>query len=230
MKVADIMTRDVITVAPKTPIHEAAKRLVDHGISGMPVVDESGALVGILSEGDLILRQKPRERIPWWRFFFANAEELAREYQKSAGATVGEVMTREVISISPDLPVDAAAVVLDEHKVRRVPVVSGGRLVGVVSRGDLVKALSKAPSPVALPPSDAELVRQMKAAIAREAWVSNRGIVVQAKDGVIAIWGLVGTEAEKSAIETMARSVPGCRSVQNQLVAQSALPYHYGSV
>jgi CBS domain-containing protein len=224
------MSRDVITVAPKTPIHEAARRLVDHGISGMPVVDESGALVGILSEGDLIIRQKPRDRMPWWRFFFANGEALAREYQKAAGTTVGEVMTRQVISVSPDLPIDAAAAIIDEHRIRRVPVVSDGQLVGLVSRGDLVKALSKAPSPVALPPSDARLVAEMKAALAREAWVSNRGIVVQAKQGVIALWGLVRSDAERAALETMARAVPGCAGVDSHLVVQSDIPYWYGAV
>src|SRR5262247_76569 len=97
MKIQDIMTRDLITVSPQTPIHKAARLMADHGISGLPVISDEGRLVGVISEGDLILRQtKPekREKHPWWRAFFDDAERLAREYQKAVGTTVGEVMTR----------------------------------------------------------------------------------------------------------------------------------------
>ncbi|MBI3030768.1 MAG: CBS domain-containing protein [Candidatus Rokubacteria bacterium] len=227
MKVEEIMTKDVITVAPKTLIHEAAALMTDHGVSGLPVVDDAGDVVGIVSEGDLILREKPRERAPWWRLFFADAERLAREYQKAHGKTVGEVMTRSLITVSPDLPLESAALVLDQHRIRRVPVVANGQLVGIVSRGDLVKALAKAPPPAGGPPSDERLVREMRARLAEEPWISNRGIVVQAKDGVLSLWGLVLTEAEKSAVETMARAIEGCRGIDSHLVVKSEFPYRY---
>lgn len=229
MKVEEIMTRDVIAVAPKTPIHEAARLMADHGISGLPVVENDGNVVGIVSEGDLIIRQKPREPVPWWRVFFADAERLAREYQKAHGITVAEVMTRSVITVSPDLPIESAALILDRHRIRRIPVVADGQLVGIVSRGDLIKALSVAPAPAAAPPSDdSRLVSEMKARLSREPWVSNRGIVIQASDGVLSLWGVVLTEAEKSALETMARSIEGCKGIENKLVVKSELPYRYG--
>src|SRR3970040_2955476 len=104
MRVEEIMTKDVITVSPKTPIHEAAELMIDHGVSGLPVVDDAGNVVGIVSEGDLILREKPRERAPWWRLFFRDFERLAREYQKAHGMTRGEVMTRALIGVSHHLP------------------------------------------------------------------------------------------------------------------------------
>ena len=139
-------------------------------------------------------------------------------------------MTPAVISVSPDLPIESAAVILDRHRIRRLPVVADGRLVGIVSRGDLVKALSTAPAPAAATASDAALMSEMKARLAREPWVSNRAIVVQAREGVLALWGLVSSEAEKSAIETMARTVPGARGIEDHLVVQAEIPYWYGAV
>ncbi len=227
MKVEEIMTKDVITVSPKTPIHEAAQLMIDHGVSGLPVVDDAGSVVGIVSEGDLILREKPRERAPWWRLFFGDAEQLAREYQKAHGMTVGEVMTRSLIAVSPDFPIESAALILDQHRIRRVPVVAEGQLLGILSRGDLIKALAKAPARAGGPPSDERLVREMRARLAEEPWVSNRGIVAQTKDGVLSLWGLVLTETEKSAVETMARTIEGCKGIDSHLVVKSEFPYRY---
>jgi len=227
MRVEEIMTKDVITVSPKTPIHEAAGLMVDHGVSGLPVVDDAGSVVGIVSEGDLILREKPRERAPWWRLFFGDAERLAREYQKAHGMTVGEVMTRSLIAVSPDFPIESAALILDQHRIRRVPVVADGQLLGILSRGDLIKALAKAPARAGGQPSDEHLVREMRARLAEEPWVSNRGIVAQAKDGVLSLWGLVLTETEKSAVETMARTIEGSKGIDSHLVVKSEFPYRY---
>jgi CBS domain-containing protein len=142
MTIEEIMTRDVITVSPTTPIHKAARLMVEHGVSGLPVVDDDGRLVGIISEGDLILRQKRRDERPWWRWFFEDGEQLAREYQKAVGTTVGEVMTRSVVSISPVWGIEMAAAILQNRRIRRLPVVHDGQLVGIVSRADLIKALA----------------------------------------------------------------------------------------
>jgi CBS domain-containing protein len=142
MKIEEAMTRDVITVSPQTPIHQAAKVMVDHGISGLPVIDDEGRLVGVISDGDLIIRLRPRLKTPWWRSFFDHGERLAREYQQAVGATVGEVMTRPAISISPVFGIETAASILDARGIRRLPVVRNGKLVGIISRGDLVKALA----------------------------------------------------------------------------------------
>ena len=145
MTLEDVMTRHVITVSPETPIHKAARLMVDHSVSGLPVVDQ-GRLVGILSEGDLILRQRPREAKPWWHRFFADGGPLAREYQKAVGTTVGDVMTRSVVSISPVFGIATAAAILTNRNIRRLPVVRDGQLVGIVSRGDLVRVLAYGPA------------------------------------------------------------------------------------
>jgi CBS-domain-containing membrane protein len=110
------------------------------------VVNETHELMGMISEGDLIMRQAPTERRPWWHFFLLSDEQLAREFQKRAGTTVGEVMTRRVISVSPDLDLATADALLHHHRIRRLPVLAGRRVVGVVSRHDIVTAVAEAPS------------------------------------------------------------------------------------
>lgn len=222
MKVRDHMTRDVVTVTPTTRIHEVASLMVNHRVSGLPVLDEKGCVVGIVTEADLLVRQKRRARVSWLRFFLTGAERLAREFQRAVETTAGEVMTREVISIGPDLPIEAAAAVLHERGIRRVPVVADGVLVGILSRGDLVKALAGPPRAPA-PASDARLVEAMKACMAAEPWVP-RGLIVEAAAGVLTLQGLVGTQAERAAFETMARSIPGIKGVDNQLVVHAPLP------
>ena len=142
MTVEDIMTRQVITVRPETTIQEAARLMFTNRVSGLPVVDAGGRVVGIISDGDLIRRQRRPKVTPWWRLFFQNGEQLAREYRKIVGITVGDVMTRPALVISPVFGIETAAAILDNRQIRRLPVVRDGRLVGIVSRGDLVKALA----------------------------------------------------------------------------------------
>ncbi|MBI2158151.1 MAG: CBS domain-containing protein [Candidatus Rokubacteria bacterium] len=211
-------------------IHAVARLLVDHGISGVPVVDDQGAVVGILSEGDLIVRQKARPRPPWWALFLSDGEQLARDYQKAMGTTVAEVMTRPVISVRPSASIGAAAALLDRHRVRRLPVLDEGRLVGIVSRGDLVKALAMGAPDAAEALSDAQRVEEMKARMDREPWTSSRGIVIEAREGGLVLWGMVDSEAERSALETMARAIPGCRRVDNQILVRVQLLTQYGAV
>ncbi len=152
MTIDDIMTRDVITVRPATSIHAAAQLMVEHGVSGLPVVDDDGRLVGIISEGDLILRQTRPATRPWWRAFFERGEQLALEYRKAVGTTVGEVMTRPVISISPVWGIQMAATIMQNRRIGRLPVVHDGRLVGIVTRADLIKALAAQTRPGSTPP------------------------------------------------------------------------------
>jgi CBS-domain-containing membrane protein len=227
MRVEDVMTADVIAVGPEVSVHKAARLMSDHGVSGLPVIDAEGRVIGIVTEGDLILRQAAPRARHWWARFFADPEALARDYRKAAGTTVGEVMTRAVVSVGPDLGIEAAARILYDRGLRRVPVVRDGRLVGILARGDLVKAIAATPVFRVWAPDD-ELVRAMRERIKAEPWTAP-GIVVEASEGVITLWGAVATGAERSALETMARAIPGCRGVDNRLMAGVGVAYHYGA-
>ncbi|PYM13455.1 MAG: phosphoribulokinase [Candidatus Rokuibacteriota bacterium] len=156
MTVEEVMTREVVTVGPETTIQRAARLMVQHGVSGLPVV-EHGQLVGFISDGDLILRQRRRDPQPWWHRFFENGAQLAREYEKAVGTTVGEVMTRPVVTISSVFGIATAAAIMTNRNIRRLPVVRDGQLVGIVTRGDLIRALAdeSASSPEAAPPPQA---------------------------------------------------------------------------
>lgn len=230
MNVEDLMTRDVITVRPETSIHAAARLMVDHGVSGLPVVDDAGALVGLITEGDLIVRQKPASRPKRWQLFLADTARLAREYQRATGLTVGEVMTQDLVSIAPDAPLAAVAALLEEHRIRRLPVVEDGVLVGVISRADLIKVVATAPAPGGQPLTDLQLVTEMQRRLAREPWVSDCHILLEARDGHLQLWGSVDSASENAAIETMARAIPGCGGVTNRLLIRDRVLPHLAMV
>lgn len=217
MNVAEVMNWDVIAVTPGTSIQEAARLMVSHGVSGFPVIDDDGVVVGMVSDGDLVVRDRPRRRAPWWHGVLRGDDSSACEFPSAGDITIREVMTHPALTVGPDLPVAAAARVLDEHGIRRVPVVSGGRLVGLVSRGDLVRALARFPVTQASP--DVRLVSAMRARINRGGWES-RAVVVEASDGVIALWGVVRSAAEREAVESLARTIEGVRHVDNRLAVE----------
>jgi CBS-domain-containing membrane protein len=221
--VADVMTRDVARLSPETPIPEAWYQLLGQALPGLPVVDTEDRVVGVLGEHDLLGRLAARRRRPWWDLL-VDTERLAREYRKAVGLTVGEVMTAPAPTISSTADLQAAARLFDAPALTAVPVVAGPRLVGVLCRRNLVGALAPAPAGRAWLP-DPDLVIRMQEAMAREAWISKPRPVVDACDGVLALWGIVGGEAEKAALITMARAIPGCRGVEDHLIARGSR-YH----
>jgi CBS domain-containing protein len=147
MKASDIMTRKVVSVSPETPVQSIAKAMLDHAISAVPVVDASGAVIGMVSEGDLIKRseREHRERRSWWLDMLAEGHELAPDYLayiRSHPRRAEQVMSSPAIAITEETEVPAIAELLDKHRIKRVPVVRDGRLVGIVSRANLLSALS----------------------------------------------------------------------------------------
>jgi CBS domain-containing protein len=137
--IEEVMTPQVITVHPETSVQEAARLMSTNHISGLPVIDASGRVVGMISDGDVILRQRRPKIRPWWR-----------DHRKIVGQTVADVMTQPALVISPAFSIETAAAIMDNRQIRRLPVVRDGRLVGIVSRADLIKALAGAAKPPAL--------------------------------------------------------------------------------
>ena len=150
MRAMDVMTTNVITVGPDTSVQAVAALLAERGISGVPVVDSANRLVGILSEGDLLHRvetgtesppdRRSGRRRSWWLDTIGSDEELARDYVKSHGRTAKDVMTRDVISVSDTTELADIATMLETKRIKRVPVLRDGKLVGIVSRANLVRA------------------------------------------------------------------------------------------
>jgi CBS-domain-containing membrane protein len=222
--VADVMTPDVTVVSPETPLHSAARLLLAEELPALPVVESTGCVVGLLSEHDLTARLAPRRARPWWHLL-VDAEHLALEYRKATGLTVEEVMRHPAPTVSPGAPLAAAIRLFDDPAVDLVPVVLADRLVGALGRRHLVEQLSTVPA-AAVQRSDAEIVAEMQDRMAQEAWISKPYPTVEARDGVVALWGLVAGDAEKAALATMARSIPGCKGVTDRLIARGVI-YRY---
>ncbi len=189
------MAADLTVVSPETPLHTAARLLLTEGLVALPVVDTMGRVVGVLSEHDVAARVAPRQVRPWWHLL-VDAEQLAGEYRKATGLTVEEVMTHPAPTASPGTPLVAAFRRFDDPAVDLVPVVPAGRLVGTLRRRHLVERLSTVPAS-ATRRSDAELVAEMRSRMAREAWISKPYPTVEACDGVVTLWGLVGARPRR---------------------------------
>lgn len=229
MRADEVMTRNVVTIRESASVREAARLLVEHRVSGLPVVGADGGVIGLITEADLIVRQQTvPPRHPWWHRFFSDPERLAEEYRKSAGSTVGDVMTRAVICVDPRMPIDAIATLLERRGIKRVPVVAQGRLVGIVSRADLVRALASRGAGPAVPAADAEIVQVIGERMDREPWAHRSGVIVKSDGGVVELWGLVESESEKAATAALAGNVPGVTEVRNYLAARGrVMPYVY---
>ncbi len=147
LKAKDIMTKQVITVAPDTPVKEVAKTLWEHRINGVPVVDENGDIVGIVTEADLIDQNK-KIHIPTAIFFLdsliflENPKKLDQEIKKMVGTTAADVCTKKVITVDEDTPVEEIATIMAEKRINTIPVTKNGKLVGIIGRGDVIRAMA----------------------------------------------------------------------------------------
>lgn len=213
------MTTEVITVRPGATVADIAKTLLDRRVSAVPVVDENGRLVGIVSEGDLMRRPgSGTDRNPsWWLAFLTLPEDDSRRFIKTHGRHARDVMTRGVTTVDDDASVEAVASVLEEHHIKRVPVVRDGALVGIVSRADLLRALAVA-KPAKAPSADDRTLREaVETSIREHAGSDDMLIGVTVIDGVVHLWGSVAEPLHKDAARVAAENVPGVRSVKDRL-------------
>jgi CBS domain-containing protein len=217
MKAADVMVTDVITVRPDTSTQEAARILVDNGISAAPVVDAEGRVAGIVSEGDLIRRAEigTEFRRSWWLELLSSPEARARDFVKSHALKVSDVMTTRVVTASETASLGEIANLLEKNGIKRVPIVRDGRLVGIVSRANLLRAY--ATSAGRTTPDDDRLRERIVADIRALPWGMPWLLTVTVQDGVVDLWGPVNSEDQKQAIRVAAEATPGVKSVRDNL-------------
>jgi CBS domain-containing protein len=234
MRAMDVMTTNVITVGPDTTVQEVAKILSEKSISGVPVVDRENRLVGIVSEGDLLHRVETgterrvqRRRRSWWLDTIGSDEELARDYVKSHGRSARDVMTGDVITVSETTELGEIANLLEAKSIKRVPVVRDGKLVGIVSRANLVRALAAARGQLEgdVAADDRVIRERLLAELREQPWVHTWSADIIVRGGVVHIWvGDDRPQAEQEALRIAAENIPGVRGVEEHLVPAPMIP------
>ncbi|ESR27447.1 CBS domain-containing protein [Lutibaculum baratangense] len=218
MQVKDVMQRPVVTVSPATTVREIAELLLEKRISAVPVVDEAGQVQGIVSEGDLMRRPETgTERHPsWWLDLFTTRAERPADFIKSHGMLAREVMTRNVVTVDEEASLEEVAAELERHRIKRVPVLRDAKLVGIVSRADLLRGIVSRKAGESPTVDDRELKRAVDRALG-EAGVDTAFVSAVVTNGVVHLWGGVNTRQEKEAAGVAARSVPGVKDVQDEI-------------
>jgi CBS domain-containing protein len=219
MNAADIMTTNVVTATPEMTVTEAAQVLMNSRISGLPVVAD-GQVVGVVSEGDLVARLAPPVPRGLLAAVFGRGTAI-QDFIAQNSRRVGDVMTTGVIAISPDATVAEMASLMAQHGIKRLPVLDeAGRLLGIVTRANLLRALTAHPPAPAL--SDRDIRRALIAALAAEPWgraMRTEGVIVG--HGIIHLWGPVPDETTRRALIAAAEATPGCRSVADHMTIDS---------
>jgi CBS-domain-containing membrane protein len=225
MKAKDIMVTNVMTVGPEASVRQAAEILFKNRISALPVVDEHGELIGIVSEGDLARRAELEtdDRRSWWLEIFSreSKEKLAIEYVRSHARRVKDVMTRSVVTASPTTSLRNIAALLEKHRIKRVPILAKGTVVGIVSRANLIQALAglREEDPQSAT-SDSMIRKKVMAQFKSEQWSKHALLNAMVQDGTVKLWGVVDTEAEKEAARVAVEQVAGVRAIENNVVVQ----------
>jgi len=218
MKARNVMTWGAITVGPDESVAHAVQLMLQNKVSGLPVVDDKGRLVGIVTEGDFLRRGElgtQRQR-PRWLEFLLGPGRLAAEYVQASGQKVAQVMTPEVKTITAESPVEEVVRLMEHHRVKRLPVVQDGKLIGIVSRADLLHALESVARELKPAASDDATIReQIIAECARQRWAPHINVVV--RDGVVGLWGVITDERKREAFIVAAENVPGVKAVNDHL-------------
>ncbi|MGO9358257.1 MAG: CBS domain-containing protein [Xanthobacteraceae bacterium] len=219
MRAHQIMTRQVLTVGTDTPISEAAATMLKHHVSGLPVVDAAGKLVGIVSEGDFIRRaeigtQRTRSR---WLQLLVGPGKVATEFVHQQGRKVGEVMTRDPQTVSESTPLAEVVQLMEKYNIKRLPVMRGDQLVGIVTRSNLLQAVAGLARDVPDPTADDDHIRdRIITSIDKADW-RPFGLGVTVRDGVVHLHGVIVDEASRQAAIVAAENIEGVKEVHDHL-------------
>jgi CBS domain-containing protein len=222
MRAIDVMVRNVVTVRPDTDVADAIKLLAEHDVSALPVLDKDGNLIGMLSEADLIHRAEigTEKHRPWWQEAVTGATTLAEEFAKSHGKKVGEVMTTGVISVTEETPLSEIAALFERKRIKRVPVVKNGKLVGIVSRSNLIQALASVVGHIDQhDETDRQIRLELLFRLQEQSWTDFGSRNITVSSGVVHLWGLAGSEAERKALLALAENVPGVSRVADEMIS-----------
>ena len=225
MHAADVMTPDVICASPDTSLAELVHLMLDHQVSAIPIV-EDGRIVGIISESDLLHRVEAdtEQRPSRWLELITSSDRLASDYTRSHGRKAAEIMTRDVVTVADTTPVDEVAHVLEAKHIKRVPVTRDGKLVGIVSRRNLLQALATRLSAPPVPADEKAIRDAFYVELRRQPWaVSPASINAVVTDGVIHLWGIAPDEALRQAIVVVAENIPGVRGVEDHMDRRRAI-------
>lgn len=220
MKARDIMSSRVVSIAPEATVLEAVNLMLQHHISGLPVVDKAGALVGIVTEGDFLRRAETgtQRKRPRWLEFIVGPNTLAEDYVRSHGRRVEEVMTREPVTIGEDTSLDEVVRIMERRRVKRLPVVRGRQVVGIVSRANLLHALASVGGALPEPAqSDAEIRARVAAELDKQLWAPVALIDVVVRNGVVELWGSITEAKQGEALKVCCENIPGVKGVVSHL-------------
>lgn len=221
MKALDVMARTVISVDPDATVLQAARQMLQHRLSGLPVIDKGGNLVGILSEGDFLRRretQTERKHSRWLEFLMGPGK-LAAEYTHSHGSKVAEVMTVDVCSVTEDTPLEDVVELMERRRIKRVPVVRGKQVVGIITRANLMHAMvSLARTAPKDAKDDATIREKLLAEMQKEKWAPTAMVNVVVRGGVVELWGSIFDERHREALKVMAENISGVQAVKDHLV------------
>ncbi len=226
MLAKDVMTREVCTVNPDTSVTEIARTLVGRHISAVPVMDIKGRLCGIVSEGDLLRRVESgtERRRSWWLELLSENRDLAHDYVKSHGQTAKDVMTQKVVTVGESAGIAEIADLLEHHHIKRVPVMRDGKMVGIVSRANLLQALATASPRRAQAPADDRALREaVIKSMKSQPWTPDLTVNVTVEKGEVSLYGLVSSEDERQALRVAAEEVAGVGKVRDHLSVNTAL-------
>jgi len=218
MDVRDVMTSNVLSVSPQESVVVAAKLMLQKKISGLPVVDDLGELVGIVTEGDFLRRTEigTKRQRPKWVEFFVGPGRLADEYIRFSGRKVSDVMTRDVQTATPETPLSEAVRIMERHHIKRLPVIENGRMIGIVTRANLLHAMASFVDEVGPSrPEDTAIRERLLAELATQPWTPVSTIDVTVRDGVVHLSGAITEERQRQALRVAAENIPGVKKVED---------------
>lgn len=228
MQARDVMVAPVVTVSKAATVRDVAKILIEKRISAVPVVDNAGKVVGIVTEGDLLRRTEAGTERPysWWVHFLAGDATVAADYVKSHGVRVEDVMSPDVVTAAPETPLHEIASLLEEHRIKRVPIVSAtGALVGIVSRANLIQVVASAQPKLEVTLPDSTIRQKLLSDLKKHSWAHALNLDVTVNNGCVDIWGVAQSKAERDAIRVTAESIPGVVAVNDHLADSPAFFY-----